>query len=111
MATAQNNKEEKNSPSGDRGIRVGIAGGAGYTGGELIRLLINHPNVELNFIHSKSNAGNPVYKVHEDLLGETDLQFTNDYSFLTEGSIDVLFLCFGHDEARKFWKQPKFQRT
>ena len=54
-------------------IKVGIVGGAGYTGGELIRILINHPNVTINFIHSKSNAGNPVHKVHQDLLGETDL--------------------------------------
>lgn len=79
-------------------IRVGIAGSAGYTGGELIRLLINHPNVELTFVHSKSNAGNPVYKVHQDLLGETDLRFTNELN----KDIEVLFLCVGHGEARKF---------
>ena len=96
----QNSKinEHKNPPSGDRGIKVGIAGGAGYTGGELIRLLINHPNVELSFVHSKSNAGNPVYKVHQDLIGETDLKFTNELN----NNIDVLFLCVGHGEARKF---------
>ena len=56
-------------------IKVGIVGGAGYTGGELIRLLINHPEVEIAFVHSKSNAGNPVYQVHPDLLGETSLRF------------------------------------
>jgi len=82
-------------------IRVGIAGGAGYTGGELIRLLINHPNAELSFVHSKSNAGNPLYKVHQDLLGETDLQFTSELS----DDIDVLFLCVGHGEARKFLEE------
>jgi N-acetyl-gamma-glutamyl-phosphate reductase len=79
-------------------IKVGIVGGAGYTGGELIRLLINHPNVTIRFIHSKSNAGNPVYKVHQDLLGETDLFFTNELS----QDIDLLYLCVGHGEARTF---------
>lgn len=57
-------------------IKVGIIGGAGYTGGELIRLLIHHPQAEIVFVHSKSNAGNPISKVHADLLGETDLKFT-----------------------------------
>jgi N-acetyl-gamma-glutamyl-phosphate reductase len=79
-------------------IKAGIVGGAGYTGGELIRLLINHPHAEISYIHSKSNAGNPVYKVHQDLLGETDLLFTGELS----NDIDVLFLCVGHGEARKF---------
>ena len=83
-------------------IKVGIAGGAGYTGGELIRLLINHPNVKLNFIHSKSNAGKYLYEVHSDLIGETDLKFSDDNFPLRDGSIDVLFLCVGHGEARKF---------
>lgn len=57
-------------------IRVGIIGGAGYTGGELIRLLVNHPSAEIAFVHSKSNAGNPLHKIHADLLGDTDLHFT-----------------------------------
>jgi len=83
-------------------ISVGIIGGAGYTGGELIRLLINHPQVDIAFINSKSNAGNPVYQVHADLIGETNLQFSDDLSALQEGSIDVLFLCVGHGDARKF---------
>ena len=82
-------------------ISVGIIGGAGYTGGELIRLLINHPHADITFINSKSNAGNPVYQVHADLVGETELQFTDDLSAL-QGGIDVLFLCVGHGEARKF---------
>jgi N-acetyl-gamma-glutamyl-phosphate reductase len=79
-------------------IRVGIIGGAGYTGGELIRLLIHHPDTTVSFIHSRSNAGKPVYLVHQDLLGDTDLIFTDKLS----GNIDVLFLCLGHGESKKF---------
>src|SRR5215210_5297945 len=79
-------------------IKTGLIGGAGYTGGELIRLLLNHPNVEINFIHSKSNSRKPVTSVHTDLIGETDLKFSGELS--TE--IDVLFLCAGHGEAQKF---------
>ena len=82
-------------------IQVGIVGGAGYTGGELIRLLINHPYVSIHFIHSKSNAGNPVYKVHNDLFGETDLVFVETL----EQDIDVLFLCVGHGDAKKFLQE------
>jgi N-acetyl-gamma-glutamyl-phosphate reductase len=80
------------------GLRVGIIGGAGYTGGELIRLLINHPNVEIAFINSKSNANKPVSSIHSDLTGETDITFTSDLS----NQIDVLFLCVGHGDAKKF---------
>ena len=83
-------------------IRVGIIGGAGYTGGELIRLLVNHPNVELSFVHSRSNAGEPVYKVHQDLVGETELKFTDSLTPLVDGGIDMLFLCLGHGESKKF---------
>jgi N-acetyl-gamma-glutamyl-phosphate reductase len=79
-------------------IKVGIMGGAGYTGGELIRLLIQHPQVSINFVHSKSNAGKPVYAVHQDLLGSTSLVFAD----LINEDIDVLFLCFGHGESKKF---------
>ncbi|NII24938.1 N-acetyl-gamma-glutamyl-phosphate reductase [Pseudoflavitalea sp. X16] len=82
----------------NKNIKVGIVGGAGYTGGELIRLLVNHPYVAVSFIHSRSNAGKPVYAVHEDLIGETKLQFTGELS----QDIDVLFLCVGHGEAKKF---------
>ncbi len=82
-------------------IKIGIAGGAGYTGGELIRLLINHPQAEIVFVHSKSNAGNPVSKVHGDLLGETTLQFSAELN----DTIDVLFLCVGHGEAKKFLEE------
>jgi N-acetyl-gamma-glutamyl-phosphate reductase len=102
MSQSRNINKSRNSPSGVRGIKTGIIGGAGYTGGELIRLLINHPQVDIAFINSKSNAGNPVYKVHHDLIGETDLKFTDDNSPLGDGGIDVLFLCLGHGDSKKF---------
>jgi len=79
-------------------IKVGIVGGAGYTGGEMLRILVNHPNVEIAFVHSNSNAGNYVYEVHTDLFGDTDLKFAGELS----NDIDVLFLCVGHGDARKF---------
>lgn|SRR6478735_2057514 len=88
-------------------INVGIIGGAGYTGGELIRLLINHPDTDIRFIHSKSNAGNPVSKVHQDLIGETGLKFTGDISTLGAGGVDVLFLCLGHGDSKKFLSENK----
>ena len=83
-------------------IRVGILGGAGYTAGELIRLLVNHPNVQLVFINSESNAGNPVTDVHEGLYGECDLHFTSDMPFQ---EVDVLFFCFGHGKSEAFLKE------
>ncbi|MBK5269371.1 MAG: N-acetyl-gamma-glutamyl-phosphate reductase [Bacteroidia bacterium] len=79
-------------------IKVGIIGGAGYTGGELIRILLNHPHAEISFINSRSNAGKLVSSVHKDLIGETELQFTDKLS----DDIDVLFLCLGHGESKKF---------
>ncbi|HEX8333065.1 MAG TPA: N-acetyl-gamma-glutamyl-phosphate reductase [Segetibacter sp.] len=82
-------------------VRAGIIGGAGYTGGELIRLLINHPHTSISFIHSKSNAGKAVSAVHGDLLGETNLTFSSDIS----DDIDVLFLCVGHGDAKKFLEE------
>ncbi|MBZ4188211.1 N-acetyl-gamma-glutamyl-phosphate reductase [Niabella beijingensis] len=82
-------------------IKAGIIGGAGYTGGELIRLLIHHPFVTISFIHSRSNAGKPVTDVHSDLIGDTDLIFSGDIS----QDIDVLFLCLGHGESTKFLKE------
>jgi N-acetyl-gamma-glutamyl-phosphate reductase len=84
-------------------IKAGIIGGAGYTGGELIRLLIRHPNVAVSFIHSRSNAGNPVHSIHQDLAGETDIKFTGE----PDENIDVLFLCVGHGEAKKFLTENK----
>ena len=92
------------SPLGAGRLRVGIIGGAGYTGGELIRVLINHPNVSISFINSKSNSGKMVSSVHADLLGETELKF-QEVSLGggdLEGAIDVLFLCVGHGDAKKF---------
>ncbi len=82
-------------------IRVAITGAAGYTGGELIRLLLKHPQVELVNIHSTSNAGKPLYAVHADLLGETSLQFSSE----PLADADVLFLCVGHGDAKKFLDQ------
>jgi len=79
-------------------IKVGIIGGAGYTGGELIRLLIHHPGVSVSFIHSRSNADKPIHSVHQDLLGDTDLKFSGELN----NDIDVLFLCLGHGESKKF---------
>ena len=89
-------------------IKAGIIGGAGYTGGELIRLLIHHPGVSVSFIHSRSNAGKPVQSIHQDLIGETDLIFTSDSSFLAN-AIDVLFLCLGHGESKKFLTENKIE--
>jgi len=83
-------------------IRVGILGAAGYTGGELIRLLLNHPEAEIVFANSESNAGNPVSDVHEGLVGETDLLFTNEMPF---DQVDVVFFCFGHGKSEQFLKE------
>ena len=80
-------------------VKVGIIGGAGYTAGELLRILINHPGAEVVFVQSSSNAGNPVSDVHVDLLGETGLQFTADMPF---NSVDVVFLCMGHGKSVEF---------
>lgn len=83
-------------------IRVGILGAAGYTGGELIRLLLNHPEAEIVFANSESNAGNKVSDVHEGLIGETDLRFCADMPF---EKVDVVFLCFGHGKSEAFLKE------
>ena len=79
-------------------MKVGIVGGAGYTGGELLRILINHPEAEIKFVHSNSNAGNPIHKVHQDLIGYSDLVFTDQL----DTDIDVLIMCLGHGDAKKF---------
>jgi len=79
-------------------IKAGIIGGAGYTGGEMLRILVNHPNVEIAFVNSTSNAGNLISDVHTDLIGDTDLKFVSSI----QQDIDVLFLCVGHGDARKF---------
>ncbi|MGL4294028.1 MAG: N-acetyl-gamma-glutamyl-phosphate reductase, partial [Bacteroidales bacterium] len=80
-------------------IKVGIVGGAGYTAGELLRLLLNHPDVELVFVNSSSNAGNKLYDVHSGLFGETELTFTQELPF---HEIDLLFFCTAHGDTRKF---------
>lgn len=85
-------------------IKVGIVGGAGYTGGELLRLLLNHPAVEFVFVHSKSQANQPVYSVHTDLFGDTDLQFTAEL----KEDVDVVFLCLGHGDSQLFLQQHAF---
>lgn len=82
-------------------IKAGIIGAAGYTGGEIIRLLLLHPYVEIEFANSKSNEGKFIHEVHTDLYGDTDLQFTTSYEY----EVDVLFLCAGHGEAVKFMKE------
>ena len=82
--------------------KIGIIGGAGYTAGELLRLLINHPEVSIAFVHSTSNAGQPVTAVHGGLLGETDLVFSDTHPL---EDIDILFLCSAHGHSRKFWKE------
>ena len=83
-------------------VKVGILGAAGYTGGELIRLLINHPQAEIVFANSESNAGNKVYDVHEGLMGDTELEFTSEMPF---DQVDVVFFCFGHGKSEAFLKE------
>ncbi len=85
-------------------IKVGILGGAGYTAGELIRLLINHSQTEIKFVNSESNAGNLITDVHEGLYGETDMKFTSEMPF---EDIDVVFFCFGHGKSEAFLKEHK----
>jgi N-acetyl-gamma-glutamyl-phosphate reductase len=79
-------------------FKIGIIGAAGYTGGELIRLLINHPNVTIAFAQSSSNAGKKISSVHQDLVGETDLEFSSTHNF----DVACIFFCAGHGEAKKF---------
>ena len=85
-------------------IKVGIIGGAGYTAGELIRLLLNHNQVSIDFVFSTSNAGNKVSKVHQDLIGSTEIGFTSEIN----SNVDVLFLCLGHGNSKAFLEQNSF---
>jgi N-acetyl-gamma-glutamyl-phosphate reductase len=96
-------QSKKANSANKQPVKVGIIGGAGYTGGELIRLLIHHPYTAVSFIHSRSNAGKPVHSVHQDLLGDTELLFTDKLS----DKVDVLFLCLGHGESKKFLSEKK----
>jgi N-acetyl-gamma-glutamyl-phosphate reductase len=88
-------------------IKAGIIGGAGYTGGETIRLLLNHPYTQLTFVHSRSNAGNPLHSAHPDLLGETTMLFTDTI----QQDVDVVFLCLGHGESKKFLQDNPINAT
>ena len=88
-------------------IKVGIIGGAGYTAGELLRILLNHPFAQITFVQSTSNAGNLISDVHADLLGETDLVFTKEMPF---DKVDVIFLCMGHGKSKEFVEQNSFPR-
>ena len=83
-------------------VRVGILGAAGYTGGELIRVLLGHPEAQIVFAHSESNAGNPVSDIHEGLTGDTDLLFSSEMPF---EDVDVVFFCFGHGKSEQFLKE------
>ncbi len=83
-------------------IKIGILGGAGYTAGELIRLLLNHPEADIRFINSESNAGNLITDVHEGLYGDTDLRFTSEMPF---DEVDVVYFCFGHGKSEAFLKE------
>ena len=83
-------------------IKAGIIGGAGYTAGELIRILLNHPEVQISFVHSESNAGNLLSEVHGGIYGETNLRFTDSYDL---ADVDVLFMCGAHGRSRAFWEE------
>lgn len=83
-------------------LQIGIIGAAGYTAGELIRILLNHPKAEIAFAHSESNARNAISDVHLDLIGETDMVFTNQLDF---SSVDVIFLCMGHGKSKTFMEK------
>ncbi|MEK6780372.1 MAG: N-acetyl-gamma-glutamyl-phosphate reductase [Bacteroidota bacterium] len=85
-------------------IKVGIIGGAGYTGGETVRLLLNHPHVELTFVQSRSQANKNLYEVHSDLIGETNARFSSDFN----QQVDVLFLCLSHGESKTFLTENIF---
>ena len=85
-------------------IQAGIIGGAGYTAGELLRILAHHPQVEINFVYSTSNAGNPLYQVHTDLIGDTEILFTDTIN----PEVDVLFLCTAHGHSGDFLKENTF---
>lgn len=91
-----------------KSINVGVVGGAGYTAGELVRILIHHPQVNIVFINSSSNAGNPIEEVHSGLIGETDLVFTDELPF---DKVDALFLCSAHGDSKKFMEAHTIPAT
>lgn len=94
-------------------INIGIIGAAGYTGGELLRIVINHPYLNVAFAHSKSQSGKPVYATHTDLLGDTDLIFSGEeiQELLNEKDLGAIFLCSGHGESKKFLDQYNVPET
>ncbi len=87
-------------------IKAGIIGGSGYTGGELIRLLLNHPEAEIDFVYSTTRAGKPITSAHQDLLGLTDLSFSGEIN----PNVDVVFLCLGHGNSTSFLKENTFSK-
>ena len=89
-------------------VRIGILGAAGYTGGELIRVLLGHPEAKIVFANSESNAGNLVSEIHEGLIGETDLRFTSEMPF---DEVDVVFFCFGHGKSEQFLKEHEIPQN
>ena len=88
-------------------LEIGIIGGAGYTAGELIRLLLNHPKANINFVYSTSNAGNKLHKVHKDLIGSTEISFTSQINT----NVDTLFLCLGHGNSTTFLENNNFSKN
>ena len=88
-------------------IKVGIIGGSGYTGGELIRLLLNHPETEIDFVFSTTRAGKPITSAHQDLLGQTELKFSGEIN----PDVDVVFLCLGHGNSTSFLNENKFSAS
>ena len=88
-------------------LEIGIIGGAGYTAGELIRLLLNHPKANINFVYSTSNAGNKLHKVHKDLIGSTEISFTSQINT----KVDTLFLCLGHGNSTTFLEKNNFSKN
>jgi N-acetyl-gamma-glutamyl-phosphate reductase len=88
-------------------IRAGIVGGSGYTGGQLIRLLLNHPDIRIEFVYSTTRAGTPLNKAHPDLLGQTDIRFTDS----VDPTVEVVFLCLGHGRSGRFLEEWEFSSS
>ena len=88
-------------------ISIGIIGGSGYTAGELIRILMFHPNAKLDFVYSTTNAGKPLSIAHHDLLGDIEMNFTNEIN----PNVDVVFLCLGHGKSISFLEENQFSNT
>lgn len=90
-----------------KNIKVGIIGGSGYTAGELLRLLVHHPNTEIDFVFSTTNAGKPLHVAHPDLIGDSEILFTDKVN----SNVDVLFLCLGHGRSRAFLEANEFSKS